>query len=96
METDETIEPLNPEQVQALAALVRAGAAFVNSSPINTELVGTDFHAALNRGEATITIEIVLPRGGLQYFADWPAHGIERQPLGKMEFPSAIVPRWHS
>ncbi len=81
MENEKEIQHLTPDQEQATAALVRAAMAYVNIGPVNAELVGTDFHAALTRGEATLTVEVALPRGGIRIIADWPAAEINRREI---------------
>jgi hypothetical protein len=81
MENENEIQHLTPEQQRAVAALVPAAMDYCNVSPINAELVGTDFHAALARGEATLTVEVVLPRGGVRIVADWPAAEIDRREI---------------
>jgi hypothetical protein len=35
----------------------------------------------MNRGDATLTVEVTLPRGGIRLIADWPAAEIERREI---------------
>jgi hypothetical protein len=82
-------EPLNPEQRQAVAALVHAAAHYCNVSPA-AELAGSGFQTALYAGEATITVEVALPRGGIRIFADWPA-----AETGRREIVAFVPPPVH-
>jgi hypothetical protein len=78
VETD--TEPLTPEQRRTVATLVRAAADYCNASPA-AELANSEFSAAMNRGDATLTVEVTLPRGGIRLIADWPAAEIERREI---------------
>jgi predicted lipoprotein len=71
---------LTPEQQRAAEALQRAAADYCNASPA-AELANSEFSAAMNRGDATLTVEVTLPRGGIRLIADWPAAEIERREI---------------
>jgi hypothetical protein len=79
MTDDKEIEHLTPEQNLAGAQLYEAAKHYVVTNGGRVDrMAGSEIETALNRGDATLTVEVELPHSKLRIFLDWPDAGFDR------------------